>query len=277
MGQKVHPIGFRLGQTQTHSSQWFATKKNYSQFLLEDNFIRQMLLKYSKNIDKIKIIRKLGPLGDHIEIFIYTYTTGGPYNFLGFLSITQFSNLIKENIYKYRTSQFYQTHFGKNAPKDGMEPPKLTLRILSSQLNGSYIAQFLVEKLEKRISYRGAINQFYRVLNYKKKQRQRRGSGRRKDQKKPWSLRSSKLVNKVNNSEGGRSTSFSWLTTEYDGLKIQISGRLNGAEIARSEWVREGRLPLQTLNAHIDYSFKKAYTIYGILGVKVWVFKELVN
>nr|YP_010502234.1 30S ribosomal protein S3 [Caulerpa taxifolia]UXC96647.1 30S ribosomal protein S3 [Caulerpa taxifolia] len=263
MGQKVHPIGFRLGQTQTHSSQWFATKKNYSQFLLEDNFIRQMLLKYSKKIDKIKIIRKLGHLDDHIEILIYTYTMGGSYNFLGFLNITQFSNLIKENIYKYRQSQFYQTHFGKNPHEPG--PPKLTLRILSYELNGSYIAQFLVDKLEKRTSYRGAINKFYRFLNYKKKQRQRKEKG------KPWSL-SSKLAN-----NSGVRSGQSNQPTEYDGLKIQISGRLNGAEIARSEWVREGRLPLQTLNAHIDYSFKKASTIYGILGVKVWVFKERIN
>lgn len=268
MGQKVHPIGFRLGQTQTHSSQWFATKNNYSQFLLEDHFIRQMLLKYSKRIDKIQIIRKLGAASSHIEIIIYTYTMGVPYNFLGFLSLTQFSNLIKENIYKYRQSQFYQTHFGKNAPKEGVSqltPPKLTLRILSSQLNGSYIAQFLVYKLEKRTSYRRAINEFYRVLNYNYKKRKRK----RKHQKKRWSPGSKSII-----SPGDRGGVH---RPEYDGLKIQISGRLNGAEIARSEWVREGRLPLQTLNAHIDYSFKKASTIYGILGVKVWVFKELVN
>ena len=63
------------------------------------------------------------------------------------------------------------------------------------------------------------------------------------------------------------------------GIKVQVSGRLNGAEIARSEWVREGRVPLQTLRADIDYAIKEANTIYGILGVKVWLFKNevLVN
>ncbi|MGF1541944.1 MAG: 30S ribosomal protein S3 [Pleurocapsa sp.] len=60
---------------------------------------------------------------------------------------------------------------------------------------------------------------------------------------------------------------------EVQGIKIQVSGRLNGAEIARTEWVREGRVPLHTLRADIDYSYKTALTIYGILGVKVWVFK----
>jgi len=58
------------------------------------------------------------------------------------------------------------------------------------------------------------------------------------------------------------------------GIKIQVSGRLNGAEIARSEWVREGRVPLQTLRADIDYATKEANTIYGVLGVKIWLFKN---
>jgi small subunit ribosomal protein S3 len=63
-----------------------------------------------------------------------------------------------------------------------------------------------------------------------------------------------------------------------EGIKIQISGRLNGAEIARSEWVREGRVPLQTLRADIDYSYQTAKTIYGLLGIKVWIFRgEVLN
>ena len=60
---------------------------------------------------------------------------------------------------------------------------------------------------------------------------------------------------------------------QVKGIKVQVSGRLNGAEIARSEWLREGRVPLQTLRADIDYSYKTAQTIYGILGVKNWLFK----
>ena len=60
---------------------------------------------------------------------------------------------------------------------------------------------------------------------------------------------------------------------KIDGIKIQIAGRVNGAEIARTEWVREGRVPLQTLRADIDYSYKTAQTIYGILGIKIWLFK----
>nr|YP_010619317.1 Ribosomal protein S3 [Amplisiphonia pacifica]WAX03330.1 Ribosomal protein S3 [Amplisiphonia pacifica] len=59
-----------------------------------------------------------------------------------------------------------------------------------------------------------------------------------------------------------------------NGIKIQISGRLNGAEIARKEWIREGRVPLQTLRANIDYAYTRAHTIYGILGIKIWLFKD---
>jgi len=62
-------------------------------------------------------------------------------------------------------------------------------------------------------------------------------------------------------------------TPKVKGVKIQVSGRLNGAEIARSEWVRAGRVPLQTLRANIDYCYKTAQTIYGIIGVKVWIYK----
>ena len=61
--------------------------------------------------------------------------------------------------------------------------------------------------------------------------------------------------------------------SKVKGVKIQVSGRLNGAEIARSEWVRAGRVPLQTLRANIDYCYKTANTIYGIIGVKVWIYK----
>ena len=59
-----------------------------------------------------------------------------------------------------------------------------------------------------------------------------------------------------------------------NGIKIQVSGRLNGAEIARSEWIREGRVPLQTLRADIDYATTEANTIYGVLGIKIWLFKS---
>ena len=94
--------------------------------------------------------------------------------------------------------------------------------------NANFIADSLVEELQKRIAFRRAMKKALRRAQRAKVQ----------------------------------------------GIKIQISGRLNGAEIARSEWAREGQIPLQTLRANIDYCYRTAKTIYGILGVKVWVFKK---
>jgi small subunit ribosomal protein S3 len=222
MGQKVHPIGFRLGQTHIHSSQWFANQNNYSKYLLEDNFLRQKLYDYSSAINKIQIIRQDGDRDHHLQIIIYS---AEPTRVLGSQTLIQFQSWIKTNIQNYRKSQFFQTYFGSNQPV-----PKLTLRILNSPLNACFLAQFLVNLLQHRLAYRTAIKKLTKLLHNKKFHR------------------------------------------KYKGVKIQISGRLNGAEIARSEWIREGAVPLHTLNAYIDYNFQKALTIYGILGVKVWIF-----
>lgn len=219
MGQKVHPIGFRLGQTQTHSSQWFADQNNYSKFLLEDNFLRQKLYDSSSAINKIQIFRQYD---NHIEIIIYS---AEPTQVIGSQNLTQFQSWIKQNIQNYRKSRFFQTYFGPN-----QSVPKLTLRILNSPLNACFIARFLVNLLQHRVAYRTALKKLTKLLHNKKFHR------------------------------------------KYKGVKIQISGRLNGAEIARSEWIREGAVPLHTLDAYIDYSFQRALTIYGILGIKVWIF-----
>ena len=101
-------------------------------------------------------------------------------------------------------------------------------KLANPDSEAAFIADFLVEQLEKRVAFRRAVRQAI--------QRAQRAG--------------------------------------VSGIKIQISGRLNGAEIARSEWVREGRVPLQTLRADITYCYKTAKTIYGLLGIKIWVFKN---
>lgn len=232
MGQKVHPIGFRLGQIQNHSIQWFATsKKEYSKFLLEDQFIRQLLLKYSKTIHQIQIIRQFE---NHIKIII---SGENPYNVLGSKNLKEFKNFIKKNIQKYRKNTSLYHYLNINYPTRILSP-KLTLLIISCKLNASFIAQYLVNLFEKRYTLKAAIKKLFRFF-------------REQGQKKY-------LLSK---------------DLRYKGLKIKISGRINGTEIARSESIRKGCLPLHTLNMNIDYSFKKASTIYGILGIKVWLLK----
>lgn len=236
MGHKVHPIGFRLGITQPHLSKWFAQKKNYSKYLCEDYFLRKTLQQQFGNagFDRIEISRKIE---NHLEIVIYAEQPGIIAGFKG-KDLKIFQQNIKQSIEKYRQSKFFQANFFSNnfnrQNKTNKSNIRVKLHILGcSNTSASSIANFLVELLENRESYRFALNFLFRKKLQKKSE--------------------SKII--------------------QNGMKIQISGRLNGAEIARREWIREGRLPLQTLQANIDYSYKWAHTIYGVLGVKVWVFK----
>lgn len=229
MGQKVHPIGFRLGITQTHLSQWFAQKKNYSKYLFEDSFLRKTLQQRFREarFERIEIFRKID---NHLEIFIYAEK---PEILVGSKGkdLKNFQQEIKKILVKNRNSPFFQMTFSSKYKKDSfsLSDLKVLLHITGcSKINASSIAEFLIELLEKRFPYRAALNRLFKK----------------------------KLQTK----------------SPEQGIKIQISGRLNGAEIARREWIREGRLPLQTLQATIDYSSKQAHTIYGVLGVKVWVF-----
>nr|AYC65755.1 ribosomal protein S3 [Udotea sp. TZ0819] len=216
MGQKVHPIGFRLGISQMHLSQWFAQKKDYSTYFLEDNFLRKTLQKRYKEIEKIKIFRKIK---DHLKIQISLENTNLLIGKRG-RNLVKFHQEIKQILQKYRR---------KISANENIKVQLSVRNDPKNQPSASFIATFIKTLLERRTSYRRVFN-----LLFKKKLNFRRA--------------------------------------RFKGVKIQISGRLNGAEIARREWRREGALPLQTLNANVDYIYKQAHTIYGILGIKVWVF-----
>ena len=230
MGQKVHPIGFRLGIGKNHQSQWFANPKIYPQLVAEDSFIRKKLLEKFSNsiISNIEIHRKFD---NYIQIIIYSSKPGIILS-LYKNNLKVLSDFLAEQVLKYRKiisltfdnqNQTIKSLFTGNL--------KIVIQIFEQSnpdTNSYFIADFIVEQLQKRVIFR-------RVLK----------KALRRAQK-----------------------------ARVQGIKIQISGRLNGAEIARREWIREGRVPLQTLRAGIDYYAKKAKTIYGILGVKVWVFKN---
>ena len=209
MGQKTHPLGFRLGITQEHRSTWYTSFNHYSTLLEEDDQIRTYLNKIAKlaSISNIHINRN--GLGDQIELNI---ETGRPGILVGGngSSIKTLANNIKKIIPNKR---------------------QITINVIevnNVNANASLIADLVVQQLEDRVAFRRAIREALQCAQ----------------------------DNQVN------------------GIKIEVSGRLNGAEIARSEWIREGRVPLQTLRADIVYATKEANTIYGILGVKVWLFKN---
>ena len=209
MGQKTHPLGFRLGITQDHKSTWYANFNQYANILQEDDIIRSYLETISKinSISNIRINRN--GLNDQIQLNI---ETGKPGILVGDLGAGLESLL-------------------DNVKKILPENRQLTINILEVEkvdLDASLLADLVAEQLEKRVAFRRAIRE---ALQRAQKQ-------------------------------------------NVNGIKIQVSGRLNGAEIARSEWIREGRVPLQTLRADIDYATQEANTIYGVLGIKVWVFKS---
>lgn len=209
MGQKTHPLGFRLGITQQHRSGWYAKFNNYAQLLKEDNQIRTYLNKLTKTTSISNIIIQRNGIGNQIQL---TIETGRPGALVGEGGLG-LKVLIK--------------NIKKSLPNDR----QITLNIVEVEnidLNASLIADLVVKQLEDRVAFRTAIR---------------------------------KAMENENNDQ-------------VRGIKVQVSGRLNGAEIARSEWIRKGRVPLQTLRADIDYSAKEANTIYGVLGVKVWLFKN---
>jgi small subunit ribosomal protein S3 len=205
MGQKTHPLGFRLRITQNHRSSWFASSKDYPSVLAEDYAIRNYvkLNLSSAGISKVEIHRK----SDQVELEIHTSRPG--------IIVGRSGNgidIIKEDLKKITNK------------KNQIRVNVTELKNVDS--DATLIAEFIAQQLEKRVAFRRATRQ---------------------------AIQKAQRAN-------------------VQGIKVQVSGRLNGAEIARSEWVREGRVPLQTLRADIDYATKEADTTYGKLGVKVWVF-----
>ena len=209
MGQKTHPLGFRLGITKAHKSNWYSTFNKYGNLLEEDDKIRTYFktIASANSISNILISRN--GLNNQIKL---TIKTGKPGILIGKLG-----SGLKTILEHLKTILPSERELIINV-----------LEIEQVDLDASLLADIVTEQLEKRIAFRRAIRE---ALQRAQKQNVR-------------------------------------------GIKIQVSGRLNGAEIARSEWVREGRVPLQTLRADINYATKEANTIYGVLGIKVWLFKN---
>jgi small subunit ribosomal protein S3 len=211
VGQKIHPVGFRLGVTQEHQSQWFADPSRYPELLQEDHklreYIEQKLGRYAQNnagISEVRIDRK----ADQIDLEVRTARPGVVVGRGG------------QGIESLRTG--LQQLLGSNR--------QIRINVVEVQrvdADAYLISEYIAQQLERRVSFR-------RVVRQAIQRAQRAG---------------------------------------IQGIKIQVSGRLNGAEIARTEWTREGRVPLHTLRADIDYAYCTAKTVYGILGIKVWVFK----
>lgn len=203
MGQKVHPIGLRLGINRTWNSRWFAGSE-FASLVIEDNEIRRFLKKrlYQAGVSQIEIERA----ANKVRLRIYTSRPGIIIGKRG----AEIENLKKE----------IETKIGREVFIDIKE-------VRRPELEAQLVAENIAIQLVRRVAFRRAMK---------------------------------KAVNSA-------------MRFGAKGIKISCSGRLGGAEMARREWYREGRVPLHTLRADIDYGFTEAFTTYGVIGVKVTMFR----
>jgi len=204
MGQKVHPIGIRLGIVKDHSSVWYADSRNYARNLITDLKVRDYILKALDHASVSRVV--IERPAQTARITIHTARPGIVIGKKG------------EDVDKLRRVLSDKMGVPVHINIEEIRKPDLDARL---------VAQNVSQQLERRVMFRRAMK---RVVQ----NAMRQGA---------------------------------------EGIKVQVSGRLGGAEIARTEWYREGRVPLHTLRADIDYATYEAATTYGILGVKVWIFK----
>ena len=203
MGQKVNPLGLRLGITRTWDSIWYAGK-DYSTYLIEDQKIKKFLKEKLHHAGLAKVI--IERTGDKVRIKLFTARPGIVIGKKG-----AEIEILKKDLEKLVTR-------------------KVTLDIQEvrrPEADAQLVAESIAAQLVRRVAFRRAMK---------------------------------KAVNSA-------------LRFGVQGIKISCSGRLGGAEMSRCEWVREGRVPLHTLRADVDYALAEANTTYGIIGVKVWIFK----
>nr|YP_009748583.1 ribosomal protein S3 [Ponerorchis gracilis]QII90339.1 ribosomal protein S3 [Ponerorchis gracilis] len=211
MGQKINPLGFRLGTTQNHHSFWFAKPKDFSMSLQEDEKIRNCIKNYVQKKKRISsgfegiAYMRIQKRIDLIQVIIY----------IGF------PNLLIEG----RTRGIEELQM--NLQKEFNRRLNIAIkRIEKPYGQPNILAEYIALQLKNRVSFRKAMKKAIELTEQ----------------------------------------------TGIKGIQVQIAGRIDGKEIARVEWIREGRVPLQTIRAKIDHCSHTIRTIYGVLGIKIWIF-----
>ena len=204
MGQKVHPIGFRLGINRSWDSLWFAKKGDYGKYLIEDYKIRQFIKNNIKNAGVSEVVIERSSKKCTVSIH-----TSRP----GFVIGKKGSDIEK---IKNKISKITKDEVSVNIKE-----------IKKPELNAYLVSENISQQLEKRVAYRRAMKRAMQAT----------------------------------------------MRLGAKGIKVCVSGRLAGNDIARSEWLREGSIPLHTLRANLDYAESEALTTYGMIGVKVWIYK----
>ena len=204
MGQKVHPIGFRLSSIEPWRSRWYAGKKDFGKLLIQDDRIRKYVYKEYKaaGIPRIEIERT----GEAVNVIVHTARPGVLVGRKG-VRVDQ----LKDELQKIT----------------GMTCHLTVREIKRPELEATLVAEVVAEALEKRMAFRRAMKKAIQTT----------------------------------------------MQAGAKGVKVEINGRLGGAEMARQAKEREGQVPLSTLRANVDYGTARALTTYGVIGVKVWIYK----
>ena len=246
MGQKTHPKGFRLVTNQKHLSEWYAKKKDYPKLIEEDTLIRKYAEEYFQeflSISKIEISRipQENKISEYIQIQIHTL----------FPRAKETYRKVSKSLSSEKDTLNSKVSFLTNPTKGNLK--QVTTFLLKRTIrNFIRFLQFKTKK-EYSVTFQFIQNPFEDatlIAKYISEQL---------EQRTPFRRAVKQTIKKVQR-------------TSIQGIKIQVSGRLNGIEIARSEWKREGNVPLHTLKASIDYTHQTAYTIYGVIGIKIWLF-----
>lgn len=241
MGQKTNPKGFRLVTTQKHLSNWYSKKQAYSALIKEDFLLRT---KIEETFNKILVISKIeiNRVTDHNEHVNITISALFP--------------RLKE--INKKITNFFEKE---------IEIQKSQGALLSSKENLRQFTNILLQQKLRILtrSFQSSTNKTYHIgFNFIKNSFEdaaliAKYIGEQLEKRIPFRRVIKQTIKKVQ-------------YTSIKGLKIQVSGRLNGIDIARSEWKREGKIPLHTLKAKIDYTHQCADTVYGLIGIKVWLF-----
>lgn len=246
MGQKTHPKGFRLVTTQKHLSEWYSTKGSYPSLIEEDYFIREKVNEFFKDIlsiSKVEVnrINESAFVKEYVNVTIH--------------ALFPRAKDMSRKVTKYFTENVENLN------------PKITAILSNSKGNLKKLTTLLLKRnIRNLIRFLQIKNNknYYIGIKFIKNPFEdatliAKFIGEQLEKRTPFRRAVKQAIKKVQR-------------TTMKGIKVQVSGRLNGVDIARSEWKRDGRVPLHTLKAKIDYTHQCADTIYGVIGIKVWLF-----
>ena len=248
VGQKTHPKGFRLVTTQKHLSNWYSKQQLYPTCVKEDFIIRKKIESSFKNfltLAKIEIARIDSPRTKKVE------------NRIKIFALHPRAKEIQKRVTSYFISELpsSQEIFNFN---------NINIEEYLAAITGVSLKQKtldLIRNLQKCTNSRCSITFEFIKNPFDDATLIAKYIGDQLEKRVPFRRAIKQAIKRVQ-------------FTSKNGLKIQVSGRLNGIDIARSEWKREGTIPLHTLNAKIDYTHQEANTIYGVIGIKVWLFEQ---